>query len=579
MTQGFWPEQEPLVRPEAFDPKATVLPHVEYQKDPLGWAEDKLGIPRWQLQWSLRQEYEGHVWDGDVDPLATAFDIIANHWMEYSAVGIESSTGTGKSYAIAVLILWFLASFPRSLVFTFAPKEDQLRLFIWKNIGDLWPRFVVHFPSAIKNDLNIYMEDGPQRESWAAHGYAVQIKAGERVSARASGMHAEHLLLVYEESSTIDWSVMEAGKNTCTAPHNLRIAIGNPSHQLDTLHRFCSEKKTKGLRISSYDHPNVVANDYTLIHGCISKGVIEARLDEYGATDPTFLARTRGISPEQAWNSLIRLEWLKASRARWEARRDAGTLPVVTTAKGVDVANSEHGDEACVVDVAENAVTAINAFPCPDANLLGMHIHQSLDRQRYGGPPLAAHYVGVDSIGVGAGTVNECRRLGSIVTAINNAAKPMKSTERARDGQLYEWAPDANVHLNLRSQTYWQLRIDLQNGDVDLPYDEELWEELQQVQYEDEPVTKIESKADIRARLGRSPNKADALVMANWVRPRSVPKIDVDNGEREGVSLGFDYAKHRPRQRKTAEQEMEEMFAGNTFDPLAGRNVLPHRKS
>ena len=33
----------------------------------------------------------------------------------------------------------------------------------------------------------------------------------------------------------------------------------------------------------------------------------------------------------------------------------------------------------------------------------------------------------------------------------------------------------------------------------------------------------LEPKPDIRSRLGRSPNKADAVVYANWVRPRSLP--------------------------------------------------------
>ena len=53
-----------------------ILPHVLYQSDPVGWAVDKLGVPEHTLRWSQLAAYQSHTWDGDVDPLAKAFDAI-----------------------------------------------------------------------------------------------------------------------------------------------------------------------------------------------------------------------------------------------------------------------------------------------------------------------------------------------------------------------------------------------------------------------------------------------------------------------------------------------------------------------
>ena len=570
MSNELWPEvnEGGIVPVGTFDTSG-VRAHVEYQRDPIGWAEDKLGIPRYSLVWSLcpgYYDYNGvlvHEWDGTADPLAAAFRAIAD-WKD---VAIESGTGTGKSYGVAVLILWFLACFPNAEVYTFAPTEDQLKLYIWKNIQDLWPRFQSHFPTAQLTSLTIRMLGGTN-ERWSAHGRAVQLRAGEDVSTRAAGMHAEHMLLVYEETPGIDKAVMAAGRNTCTAPHNLRIAIGNPNHQLDTLHQMAREPGVVAIRMSSLDHPNVVTRNANLIPGAIAQKSIDSRREEYGEDDPVFKSRVRGISPEQASNSLIRLDWLRAAAERYEKRKEEG-LPVQVTGKGVDAANSTHGDRACIVDFADNVCIRIESFPCPDSNALGRKI--VAEAQRWG---LEAIRVGVDAIGVGAGTVNEARRLGFFLVALYAGGKPLRMMEKRPDGKLAEWSPDVNLFDNLRAQMYWQAREDLRNGVIDVPKNMRLWEELVAHTFEDDnKVVKLVSKDTIRETLGRSPDHADAFVMANWVRARTIELTQPEPSQ--GKSLGYDYKTGRPRERPTAEQELEKLFDRTRGNVRANRYTTP----
>ena len=77
-------------------------------------------------------------------------------------------------------------------------------------------------------------------------------------------------------------------------------------------------------------------------------------------------------------------------------------------------------------------------------------------------------------------------------------------------------------YANLRSQAWWELKEKCRLKAWKMPaiYDEELWQELTAVRYSTRADTiALEDKHYIRHRLGRSPDKADALVMALFDLP------------------------------------------------------------
>jgi hypothetical protein len=98
-------------------------------------------------------------------------------------------------------------------VFTFAPKEDQLRLYIWKEIGKLWPRFQAPFPGAAHRPHDPHAR---RHRRLVGRARLRGRREGRReTSTKAQGMHAAHMLLVYEETPGIPLPVLEAGENTC----------------------------------------------------------------------------------------------------------------------------------------------------------------------------------------------------------------------------------------------------------------------------------------------------------------------------------------------------------------------------
>jgi len=102
-----------------------------------------------------------------------------------------------------------------------------------------------------------------------------------------------------------------------------------------------------------------------------------------------------------------------------------------------------------------------------------------------------------------------------------------RSDESDRSGRL--------SMVNVRAAQYWAMReaLDPELGDgLELPPDPELLADLTAARWRLTPRgIQIESKDDIIARLGRSPDCADAVVMALNAKPAvlATARIDVDN--------------------------------------------------
>lgn len=472
-----------------------------YRRMPHEWMVDRLGIRRETLDWGAMPQYAKHRWDGTPNPLIRVCTNIAQ--AKWTAV--ESATGTGKTFLGACLMLWWLETFPQTgRVVTIAPKADQLALHIWAEAGGLYPKF----GRGLLKNLELQMEE--RNDKWVAVGFVagVSTKEAQTSASRAQGFHAPDLLIIFEETPGIQEAVMAAFENTATAPNNVLLAFGNPNSQTDTLHRFASRKDVDLVRISGFDHPNVVLRRPDFIAGAQTELGLARLLQKYRSEEhPMYKSRAKGLSPEHSTDSLISWDWCRTAV-------DRGLLvkPNGPSAFGVDVANSEDGDQAVIAFGTGSVLHVADAFPCPDSNALGRRVHT--EAKQHG---IVGEYVGVDGVGVGAGTVNELHRLGMKCRSLIGGAKAIELYERGQQMQ--------EQFENLRAQMWYQLRVDLQFGEQSglvLPDDEELLIDLTTPRWgvKKGKVIFVEGKEEIKKRLGRSPNKGDAAVYWNWVRAR-----------------------------------------------------------
>lgn len=545
--------------------------HTAYQKKPLEWIVKYLEVPEETLRWSLSgPEYKSHDWDGDSDPLVKIFDGLSAG----KNVGVEAATGTQKTYTAACLVFWFQACFENSLVITVAPTENMLLKQLWKEIGDLWPRFQKHFSQA--ELLSGLLRMRPQeagREKWAALAFVCGVGADEEIAGRAKGFHAADMLIISEETQSIHNAIITSFDHTRTADHNLHLALGNPNHQQDELHKFCERPTTVAVRISAFDHPNIVTGR-SIVPAAIGPNRLEERKAECAPPDSRmYLSQIRGICPKESEEALIRWEWCEAAAKRF----DDPAYRVGALGLGADVADSPTGDKAAISRWQGACCTEVVSFQVRDANEVAERIFlEATSRDN----PVDPRYIGIDSVGVGASAVNELKRLGLRVRLISGGARAIPridtdtlwSETTEVDGRRRAAGPvvvEAERYDNHRSQVWWGLREDLRLQRIAIPYRIELFKDLTAATF-GTPNNKIsiEGKDRLRARLGRSPNEGDAVAYGNWVRRRTplnlnVPQVPVSKNTDRGLErLLTRYNKQREQEERRFQRTMKRRMKG-----------------
>lgn len=225
---------------------------------------------------------------------------------------------------------------------------------------------------------------------------------------------------------------------------------------------------------------------------------------------------------DDPWQT-IPSDWVLLAQARWR-ERDKPDTPL--SAIGVDVARGG-GDTTTIAFRYDNWFDEIIEHPgtaTPDGptvaylvveammdNDIEVEIEYSGDEVKTVEAPEIPIYI--DVIGIGSSVYDTMVGWGLNAVPVNAAAS---SSTRDRSGML--------PMRNLRAELWWGMREALdpiKGDDIALPDDDELRADLCTPKWK--PTTSgilIESKEDIKKRLGRSTNKGDAAVQARMSEPR-----------------------------------------------------------
>lgn len=235
-----------------------------------------------------------------------------------------------------------------------------------------------------------------------------------------------------------------------------------------------------------------------------------------------------GAGVQDELNQAIPTEWVKEAQRRWKAQRPIG---VPMCAIGVDVAQGGLDQTVIAVrydDWFTEMVAVPGALTPGGSDVAGHVIAKRHDNARvivdlgggWGGDALA-HLVrnGVDAVGY---------------------MGVKESVRRTRDNQLR--------FANVRTEAYWTLREALDPSQVGgatiaLPDDKELLADLTAPTFETRSgkggmVIHLEAKEKLVKRLGRSPDKGDAVVMCWWSGAKAVTDMSQWRKDQTGLPHG-----------------------------------------
>ena len=118
--------------------------------------------------------------------------------------------------------------------------------------------------------------------------------------------------------------------------------------------------------------------------------------------------------------------------------------------------------------------------------------------------------INIDVVGIGSSAYDSLKTMYNRVNPVNASAG---SNYRDRSGRL--------KMRNMRAEYYWRLRdaLDPEFGDdIALPPGNEIIADLCSARYQNQVSgVLIESKEDIKKRIGRSPDKGESILLANLI--------------------------------------------------------------
>lgn len=447
-----------------------------YENDPVGFVRDVLGADPWTMQEEIAEALL-------TDPLVT----------------VRSCHASGKDWLAARLALWWTYAL-RGLVVLTGPTATQVEEILMR--GEVREAFG---GSDLPGELHVKALR-PDEEGKAG----ILAKTATGVSA-LTGFHETRVLFCITEAQDPEIGHAWDAAFACTTGAEDRIlTLGNPTERAGRFYQAHRETSDwRSFKIEASDIPNV-RKGRTVVPGLLTREGVRRFAREYGEQSGFYKSRVLAEFPEQAEEGLIRRSWLEAAADRFESRELHAAARDEEPVVGVDV--GRRGPDKTIAAIRRGPVLQEirevgNRNPTKTADRVEEVLQEvgfyTGDEYVQGGTlkkvPKRGRVV-VDTLGVGARVADPLQEAGYDVTEYKGSLSP---------GRPQKYA-------NLRAESYWHLRNLLEDGEIALPRDEELFEELLAISWSPTGQGKIqmEAKADVKKKIRRSPDRADAVAMA-----------------------------------------------------------------
>jgi hypothetical protein len=411
-------------------------------------------------------------------------------------VSVRSGHGIGKSASAAWVVSWFVETHDFAKVPCTAPTSHQLRDILWGELSK-WRR-AADACSAQRGDhprfwlskLFRLVTDSltdPGAREWGAFARTARKENPEALQ----GFHSNALLYIVDEASGVDEAIFEAAEGALSTPGARVLMLGNPT-------------RTSGTFAASHTHNR---GDYTALHfrsqdsPLVAAEYRERLVRKWGDGSNVVRVRADGDFPKQDDDVLISLELTEPCLTR---ERVEGEGPRVL---GVDVA-AFGTDRTALVLRQGRVVEHIAVYG-------GQDTMATVGRVVEKAAAWGALVIAVDTIGMGRGVADRLREVRrqqgkpwTVVDVDVSRSAPARRRGEPRAKRLRDWLWLA-VATWLRDEApvfAWTTAEERQAC-------EDLAGELASVTYDLDSTgcIVVESKDEMKKRLGHSPDLADAL--------------------------------------------------------------------
>jgi hypothetical protein len=380
-----------------------------------------------------------HSWVND--PLKFANDVFSRKPREvqpqileaiglHNRVSVSSCRDLGKSSVAAMAALWWMSTRPNSLVYSLAPRWSQIHGSLWAEIRDLF--FTSPVLPKLYKDWEVLAAEikVPDRPRWRAVGFA------SNEMSNLEGFHGDDTLVIIDEAKAVPDEFFSSLHGMTTRPTDKIFCISTPGAPQGFFHKTFSDPDYKTFQISAWDIPRLVPH-------------AEAELKRLGPNNPFYRQQVLGEFTGADTNGFIPLSMILLAVNRPIEPEGRKVVSLDCAGKGADenVLTRRQGDVIVSQEVWHGDEMA-TAARC-------VELAKQFD----------ASQIIVDEHGIGAGIRSRVMQIagpGVQVIGFNAAHSPHNVSRFA----------------NKKAEVAEALRLRFVNGDISIPDDQKLIEQL-----------------------------------------------------------------------------------------------------
>lgn len=418
---------------------------------------------------------------------------IATKIATVNRVSARGPHGLGKTALMAMAVLWFALTRDGDKkqdwkVVTTASAWRQLIKYLWPEIHK-WAR-----------RLKWEMIGRPPFHRDELLTLTLKLKTGSAFAVASDdpglieGAHADQILYIFDESKSVAPATFDAAEGALGTDGAKAIAFSTPGEPSGRFYDIQSRKA--GYQDWWVRH---VKKDEVIAAGRMVAKWAEDRRKQWGEKSSVYLNRVEGEFAAADEESVIPLALVEKAIERWYALENVEYWGDFVTV-GVDVARTGEDVTAYALRFA-NRIKEIRITNQEDTMQTAGKTKGIMTR--YDGEAI------IDTIGIGAGVFDRLREQGLPVVAFTASARTKFMDKSGEYG-----------FVNVRSAAWWNLREMLEDDSLELalPDIDELIGDLTTPKWRVSSGARIavESKEEIKKRIGRSTNHGDAVVQAFW---------------------------------------------------------------
>lgn len=447
---------------------------LRYKNDPVLWARERGKLEIWSKQREILRSVRDH-----------------------RQTAVQSCHEIGKSFTAALTSAWWIDvhSPGEAFVVTTAPSDKQVKAILWREINRLHTRLGL----AGRTNLS----------EWYIGNELVAFgrKPADYDPTAFQGLHARYMLVVLDEACGIPKELWDAASSLTANVHSRTLAIGNPDDEHTEFAANCErDRNWHTIAIGYRDTPNFTDEEISesLSELLIGPEWVEERAEKWGRESALFISKCEGRFP-RGQSPFIVIPLFMAERCRWvEIPPDDNEVVA-----GLDIGA---GGDRTILRERRGAKVGremqfIDSDPMKTIGAIVEKINEwGVQRVVY------------DTIGIGWALGGRLKELSSVHNQVGKLRGGTTHSAEVVKFNAAETPNDPKKFLNRRAEMWWYGRelSRLNAWDLEVIDDDTLGE-LTAPTYElmdSSGRIKIEKKDDIIKRLGKSPDRADALLMA-----------------------------------------------------------------